>query len=582
MNHYLFLPISALIINSLLISYVFARRFRSAVIGDFLRFALFLDLWLVSYILYWSLLPAPWMTLVFKLTCFTWIPTGLLFLEVVYKFLNLASKWVLYCFRFLTLLSILVTTSTDWVIKGSILYDWGYELEPNWLFLPMSAVVVSGPAYLGLSLILIERFKTDNGTIRRQLDLLIIGSIIAFSLSVYTELLNLDKNGRFLFPPLTPVSVTIQAVFIFWAITRYGFLNISLERIAVELFRDIHDGIILVKKNGEFFFANQSALFLLQTSPSQNGFFNPHNHFANYREDLDSHPREFQLLGRTGHVFVELTKSSIRISEEESGTLYLLRDVTERKISQEKIHQLYSHIVSDLEIARVTQSSIITQKFPDKESYRIQSFFQPIEKVGGDMLRVIEHPSGRVDILFADVSGHGIASAMVGGMLSIAFQIISPKLLSPKDSLFEIHNMLSKVVLHHHISAVFASYYPDENRLDFSYAGHHPILILRSGEVILLEGEGRIILAVRELLLNDYTFRLYPEDRIVFYSDGLFEVKNSVGDILGYETFLDWLKEMATRDTASLLEASQSKAIDFGQGKYNDDLAMLVIEVGGQ
>lgn len=518
--------------------------------------------------------------MIFKLTCFTWIPTGLLYLEVIYKFLNLPSKRVLYFFRFLVLLSILITTSTDWVIKGSVLYDWGYELEPNWLFLPMSAVAISAPAYSGLLLILVERFRTDNETIRKQLDLLIIGSIIAFSLSVYTELLNLDENGRFLSPPLTPVSVTIQALFIFLAITRYGFLNISLERIAVELFRDIHDGIILVKKNGEFFFANQSALRLLPTPPSQNGFFDPNQYFVNFHEETDSHPREFRLSGSGRQVFVELTKSSIRISEEESGTLYLLRDVTERKISQEKIHQLYSHIVNDLEIARVTQSSIITQKFPDKESHRIHSFFQPIEKVGGDMLRVIEHPSGRVDILFADVSGHGIASAMVGGMLSITFQIISQKLLSPKDSLFEIHNILSKLVLHHHISAVFASLYPDENRLDFSYAGHHPILILRNGEVISLEGEGRIILAVRELLLNDYTFRLCPKDRIVFYSDGLFEVKNVVGEILGYEIFLDWLKEMASRDTLSLLEASKRKALDFGQGKHNDDLAMLVIEVG--
>lgn len=579
MNYYLFLPISAFIVNSLLIAYVFARRFRSAVIGDFLRFTVCLDLWLISYVLHWSFLPAEWMTLVFKLTCFTWIPSGLLYLEVVYKFLNRESKTFLYVFRFLVLLSILVTTSTDWVLKGTRLYYWGYELEPNWLFLPLSAVVVGIPSYYGLMLIVRERFRTDNDRMRRQMNLWIVGSVIAISLSIYTELLNLDEHGRFLSPPLTPVSISVLAIFIFLAITRYGFLNISLERIAVELFRDIHDGIILAKKGGELFFANRSAVQLLQFSASAGGKFEPERFFLNYREELDPQPREFQLLGRQNAAFVELTQSTIRITEEESGTLFLLREVTEKKIAQEKIHQLYSQIVNDLEIARVTQSSIITQKFPEKDSYRIHSFFQPIEKVGGDMLRVMEHPSGRVDILFADVSGHGIASAMVGGMLSITFQIISQKLMSPRESLSEIHEILSKVVLHHHISAVYASYFPDEKRLDFSYAGHHPILVLRNGGATLLEGEGRIILAVRELFLNDYSFRVQSGDRIVFYSDGLFEVKNNQGEILGYENFLDWIKETSEKPTLSILESARKKSIEFGEGRHNDDLAMLALEI---
>ncbi|TGK12205.1 serine/threonine protein phosphatase [Leptospira fletcheri] len=579
MNYYLFLPISAFIVNSLLIAYVFARRFRSVVIGDFLRFTVCLDLWLISYILHWSFLPAEWMTLVFKLTCFTWIPSGLLYLEVVYKFLNRDSKTFLYVFRFLVLLSILVTTSTDWVLKGTKLYYWGYELEPNWLFLPLSAVVVGIPSYYGLMLIVRERFRTDNERMRRQMNLWIVGSVIAISLSIYTELLNLDEHGWFLSPPLTPVSISVLAIFIFLAITRYGFLNISLERIAVELFRDIHDGIVLAKEGGELFFANRSAVQLLQFSVSSGGRFEPERYFLNYREELDAQPREFQLLGRQNAAFVELTQSTIRITEEESGTLYLLREVTEKKIAQEKIHQLYSQIVNDLEIARVTQSSIITQKFPEKDSYRIHSFFQPIEKVGGDMLRVMEHPSGRLDILFADVSGHGIASAMVGGMLSITFQIISQKLMSPRESLSEIHEILSKVVLHHHISAVYASYFPEEKRLDFSYAGHHPILVLRNGEATLLEGEGRIILAVRELFLNDYSFRVQSGDRVVFYSDGLFEVKNNQGEILGYENFLDWIRETSEKPTLSILESARKKSIEFGGGRHNDDLAMLALEI---
>ncbi len=579
MNYYLFLPISALITNTLLISYVFARRFRSSVIRDFLRFALFLDLWLLSYILYWSMLPPDWMTPIFKLSCFTWLPVGLFYLETVYSFLNIRSTIVLPFFRFAVIITILITASTDWIIKGSVLYDWGYELEPGFLFVIFSGLVTGGPAVWGLILLVRERFRTKQEKIRLQLNLWILGSLFAQSLSAYSELFNLDEQGRFLSAPLTPVSVTIQAIFILIAITRYGFLNISLEKIAIELFRDIHDGIVLTKENGEFFFANQAAIHILEESPSKDGFFKPEEYFVGYRWEQEQFPRDYQLSKKNKPQFIELTLSEIKITDEESGKLYLLRDVTEKKAVQERIHQLYSHIVNDLEIARATQASIITQKFPDKGAYRIHSFFQPIDKVGGDMLRVIEHPSGRVDILFADVSGHGIASAMVGGMLSITFQIVSNKQLSPKESLSEIHEMLSKVVLHHHISAVFVSFYPDEKRVTFSYAGHHPILVIREGKIISLEGEGRILLAIKELQLNDYSFDLQTSDKLIFYSDGLYEVKNELGEILGYDEFLEWLNQIADKDTRSLLEASQKKALEFGNGKHNDDLAMLALEI---
>ncbi|TGK07664.1 serine/threonine protein phosphatase [Leptospira semungkisensis] len=582
MNYYLFLPISALITNTLLISYVFARRFRSAVIRDFLRFVFFLNLWQICFILYWGMLPPEWMTAIFKLTCFTWLPVGLLLLETVYRFLNIRSTIALPFFRFFVLATILLTASTDLVIKGSVLYDWGYELLPGILFVPLSTIAVSFPAIWGLVLLIRERSKTRQKKIKIQLNLWIAGSSFALAISAYTELFNLDEQGRYLFVPLTPISITIQAIFIFVAITRYGFLNISLERIAVELFRDIHDGIVLTKENHEFFFANQAAISILDGSPSKDGFFRPEEYFGGYREDQDHFPRDYQLSKKTVPQFVELTLSEIKITDEESGILYLLRDITERKASQEKIHQLYSQIVNDLEIARVTQASIITQKFPDKDSYKIHSFFQPIDKVGGDMLRVIEHDSDRVDILFADVSGHGIASAMVGGMLSIAFQIVSDKLLSPAESLSEIHDMLSKVVLHHHISAVYASFYPKESRVKFSYAGHHPILILRNGSVLPLEGEGRILLAIKELHLNDYSFDLTHSDRLLFYSDGLYEVKNQLGEILGYEEFLSWISTMADQDTRFLLEAAHKRALDFGNGKHNDDLAMLALEIGSE
>ncbi|PJZ58854.1 SpoIIE family protein phosphatase [Leptospira barantonii] len=578
MNYYLFFPMAALFANTVFIAFVYARRTGNPIIRSYLLYTIGLNAWLFTYAFSWSYPPESWMTWAFKILSATWLPVGALYLEFIYAFLNRVPGVFLWFFRIGIPISYLITLSTDWVIQGSIRYYWGYENEPGPLYLVVILCFVALPGFIGLG-ILIRSFFVSRKDQKKQIGLAILGSMSAMFLSFYSEIIQVDEQGRMLSVPLTPIAVVIQSCLIFFAITRYGFLRINIEGLAVELFRDIHDGMILVKQDRSLYFMNESAMKILGISNTLPVHFYPSDFLKGYLESPNHLSREYQPIFNRNCRGVELTRSNIELAGNESGYLFILRDISEKIESREKIESIYSSLSKDLEIAKIAQTSAISTKFPESSRYKFHSHFQPFELVGGDFFRALQRSDGKLDIFFADVSGHGISSAMVAGMLSISFQLVIETRPSPKAALEKIQTLLLNAVLNHHISAIYLSYDPNSKILEYSYAGHHPILIFRDGEIISLEGAGRILLITSETELNNYSFQLKKGDILFLYSDCLFEVRNNEGEILGYENFMLKIREIPVHTPSNILKTSIDQALSFGKGKLTDDLAVLILEI---
>ncbi|PJZ54258.1 SpoIIE family protein phosphatase [Leptospira adleri] len=578
MNYYLYFPMIALFANTIFIAFVYARRTGNPIIRSYLIYTTALNAWLFTYIFTWSYLPESWMTWSFKILAITWLPVGALYLEFVYTFLNRSPGPFLWFFRIGVPVSYLLTLTTDQVVKGSIHYYWGYENEPGPVYHVVILAFVALPAFIGLG-ILAKSFFSSHKNQRKQIGLAIFGSTIAMCLSFYSEIIQVDEQGRILSVPWTPMAIVIQSFLIFIAITKYGFLRINIEGLAVELFKDIHDGMILVKQDRSLFFMNESAIRILGISNTLPSHFYPSDYFRGYQENPNHLSKEYQPIFNPNCKGVELTRSNIELTGNERGYLFILRDITEKIESREKIESIYTALSKDLEIAKIAQTSAISTKFPESTRYKFHSHFQPFELVGGDFFRALERSDGKLDVFFADVSGHGISSAMVAGMLSISFQLVSEANPEPKQALERIQNLLLGAVLSHHISAVYLSFDPYTKILKYSYAGHHPILIFREGEILSLDGSGRILLITPETDLSNYSFQLKKGDILFLHSDCLFEVRNMEGEILGYEEFFERLREIPVQTPSQILKTSIDHSLEFGRGKLTDDLAILILEI---
>lgn len=596
MNPYLILPLTTLFINLYLFTYVMALKGRHRVVHLYLLYSADLSLWLLSIVLYWSFLPIQWMTWIFKISSISWLLCGTLFLEFVFAFLSKNANIALYLLRGLALAVFPITITTDWIIAGVERKYWGDILLPGPLYFAGMNVLIVAPAVYAVFLLFYESRKEESG-FRKQCYLLAFGTLATSILGFLTTVLPRLPRGDLSYPPLSGSSSVIQSICIFIAIVKYGFLEIRLEKIALQLYSKLREGVLLLSTSDDLLYWNESAKDMLgfpRNLPSPEKL-----HLGNYLEGFTKKPfsrMDFKRKAETGDqkafvdefsppisssMYLEVSKSEIPISGREIGKVYVLRDITEKKEASERINLLYSRVIRDLDIAREVQDTITTRNFPVSEKFKIFSYFRPYDRVGGDILNCTEGSDGSLEILFADVSGHGISSAMVAAMASIAFSVVSRKGSKPKEGLLFTNDLLSSVVTQHFISAIYLRYDPNSRILEFSYAGHHTGLLLRDGKTTELEGKGGVLLAVGTPILEEFQVQLQPGDRILLYSDGLFEVRGSKGIPMGNSTLIEAVKKLSYQEPDSLIRSLVSYSESYGDGIMTDDLTLFCLEVTG-
>ncbi|TGL63583.1 SpoIIE family protein phosphatase [Leptospira sarikeiensis] len=595
MNPYLIVPLFALFINLWLFTYVLALKGKHRVVHLYLMYSGALSLWIISIILYWSFLPPHWMTWIFKISSISWLLVGPLFLEFVFAFLSKNPNIVLYLLRGLALAIFPITLTTDWIIAGVERKYWGDMLIQGPLYVYGINILIVSPPIYAIFLLIFESRKEEIG-FRKQCYLLAFGTFLTSVLGFLTTVLpRILSQGDLHYPPLSGSASVIQSACIFIAIAKYGFLEIRLEKIALQLYAKLREGVILLSASDDLLYWNESARDMLgfpkiAATPEKldlgkflEGFTRrPFSRMEFKKRSSEIHPitsEEEAILPSTESVYLEVSKSEIPISGRDLGKVYVLRDITERKEASERINMLYSRVIRDLDIAREVQNTITTRDFPNSNEFKIFSYFRPYDRVGGDVLNCSESSDGKIDILFADVSGHGISSAMVAAMASISFNVFSRKGTKPKEGLLFTNDLLSSVVTQHFISAMYLRYDPDTKVLEYSYAGHHAGLLLRNGETIDLQGKGGVLLAVGTPILEDFQIQLRPGDRVLLYSDGLFEVRGSKGIPMGNATLVEAVKKLSYQDSDSLIRSLVSYSESFGDGIMTDDLTLFCLEI---
>ncbi|TGK83181.1 response regulator [Leptospira noumeaensis] len=265
---------------------------------------------------------------------------------------------------------------------------------------------------------------------------------------------------------------------------------------------------------------------------------------------------------------------------QESEILARIRTHIKIKTLEKERIDLLQSIQKDLELAKSNQENLVTFQFPPSPLYQIYTSYKPMELVGGDLITYDLLPSGDLDILFGDVTGHGIAAAMVSLMAIITFKTMDKSFLSPSESLFWIHNTLTPLISTHFISAIYLRYKAEENLLSYSMAGHHNMFLLRDTNIIKLGTKGFCLMMFPDQLNTDNEdIFLKAGDRLFLFSDGMFEVPNEKEEYLGDQKFQAMIESRIHLPSEEFLESVQKEVLIFSGGKVADDMTMLLLEI---
>lgn len=207
--------------------------------------------------------------------------------------------------------------------------------------------------------------------------------------------------------------------------------------------------------------------------------------------------------------------------------------------------------------------------------------YAPLDHLGGDYYDVALPDPDHLGFLIADASGHSIAAALVAILSRIAFAEVSGT-ASPGAVLSEMNDRLQDLADGRFVTAFYGVLNRRTHEFAYANAGHpYPLrFVARTGAVEPLAAQGFMLGIVPGERYRDRTVTLEPGDRVCFYTDGVAEARNALGE--GYGT--DRLERaLATHGRLSAAEACAKLMEDHtafrGGHPLSDDVTLVVAEL---
>ena len=243
-------------------------------------------------------------------------------------------------------------------------------------------------------------------------------------------------------------------------------------------------------------------------------------------------------------------------------------------------------IRNDLEMAHSVQAALVPSDLPEDPRAGVAAFMTPALDVGGDFYDAFLTDDGRLAFAIADVSGKGIASALmmaVGRALlrSAANQHPDPSraVASTNDQLC---GMNPKELF---ITAFFGVIDLELGTLTYVNAGHDPPYIIRPDEAPeMIPHTGGIALGVLpDLNYTETTIPLDAGTALYLYTDGITEAENANGQQFGRERLEEKLAASTVVEPKELMDGILTDLREFsGDAKQFDDITCMALQfIGG-
>lgn len=199
-----------------------------------------------------------------------------------------------------------------------------------------------------------------------------------------------------------------------------------------------------------------------------------------------------------------------------------------RLLAQDRLRE---RLEQELDIARQIQQSLLPRALPQTGTLRVAGISISTHQVGGDFFDVMPLPDGGWAMAVADVSGKGVSSALLAGLLQGAF-LQAPR--TPGEivaKLTALNRYLLDRTQGEKYATVFYMALEADGTMHWANAGHcDPRLLRASGGV-----ERLLATSVPVGMLDGVTFatetrHLEKGDTIVVFSDGLSEARSPRGE----------------------------------------------------
>jgi serine phosphatase RsbU (regulator of sigma subunit) len=257
--------------------------------------------------------------------------------------------------------------------------------------------------------------------------------------------------------------------------------------------------------------------------------------------------------------------------------------VAQRNALNELTRNQRDALLKEVELAAEVQRLFLPRSDPETAGFEIAGAMHPARVVGGDYYDYLARSDGRMRLVIADVSGKGVAAALLMSATAAAVQLET----NEPRTLYEVASHLNKELYAlqddgRFVTMLLGELDPRTGQLKYINCGHNPALLVRrdGGEVVWLQASWTPVGMSPEMDCSLEELRLAPGDIMVWYTDGLTEASDRDAKEFGTERLLDSVRLHSGGSGREICDQLWRDVAAFTQrNSLDDDLTLMVVKM---
>jgi sigma-B regulation protein RsbU (phosphoserine phosphatase) len=259
----------------------------------------------------------------------------------------------------------------------------------------------------------------------------------------------------------------------------------------------------------------------------------------------------------------------------------LLNTLEAQLTRAEKAERRQRQAQSELEIARNVQQKLLPQTLRQIPGLEFSALCMPAREVGGDYYDFFEMNENRLAGVLADVSGKGVAAAMLMANLQACFRSqIDNGLKEPTELLRSINRLFhASTPAEQYVTLFYFEYEVASRRLRYVNCGHlAPALLRADGRLERLDATSTVLGLFPHCPCESGAIELRERDVLAIFTDGVSEFTGRNGEEFGEDRFISLVQSARalTLDAALRHITGQLALERSGNDQFDDQTIVLL------
>ncbi|MDA8019330.1 MAG: SpoIIE family protein phosphatase [Thermoanaerobaculia bacterium] len=248
---------------------------------------------------------------------------------------------------------------------------------------------------------------------------------------------------------------------------------------------------------------------------------------------------------------------------------WLLEDQNEKRRMEEQ-----------LAVGAQIQRGLLPAAVPELPGYDLAGLNRSCFEVGGDYYDFLQKDDGKLALIVADISGKGVAAALLMAVLQASIRALVPMVSNPTDLMNRLNRALVENTPDNRFATVFyGELDPRAHRLEYVSGGHNPCLLWTPGQGMqTLDSSGPIVGLVSRASYTSRVVELPAGSTLMLYTDGVTELLTEEGGEFGLDPLFEILRSSDDAGAHDVIDRVHDQMHAYiGSDRLDDDSTLVVL-----